>query len=201
MSDVRRSAARRAAVCVLAGWLATAIPGAHDFSQSESALEISGRTVRARIRINLLEMAGVDANVDQRVSYEELDRSIERVFEAIKQHYQLRSPAAARQITAEHYEIGDDHVLQIVVVHEFDRDVRRVEVTSAFDSLFAPSHQHLVSVVVDGESQRAVLDARNRTASFEFRRTNMDNILMTAAAAIGLLLLMVYRTRSRAARR
>jgi hypothetical protein len=173
---------------------------AHDFSQSESALEIGGRTVRARIRVNLLEIAGVDANLDGRVSYEELDRAIERVFAALKEHYLLRAPNVPEHIVAEQYEIGDEHVLQIVVTHTFGYDVRRLDVTSRFDALFAPTHQHLVSAIVNGEPLRAVLDASNRTVTFEISRLNPRTIATTVAAALGLLLLAVYRSRSRSPR-
>lgn len=185
---------------LLAACLGAVTLGAHDFSQSESSLEIDGRTVRARLRVNLLEIVGVDANLDQRVSYEELDRAIERVFAVLKEHYVLRAPDAPEQIVAEKYEIGDEHVLQIVVAHTFGNDVRRLEVTTQFDALFAPTHQHLVSAVVNGEPLRAMLDASNRTVTFELSRLNPGTILATVVAAIGLLSLGVYRARSRAAR-
>ena len=79
---------------MLAALFASAVR-AHDFSQSESAIEIDGAIVRVRIGVNLLEMPGVDANGDQRVSYDELDESIERVFAAIKEHLTLRAPETA----------------------------------------------------------------------------------------------------------
>jgi hypothetical protein len=198
-----RSGRRSGALQRLEGWLVLALglcsvtSGAHDFSQSESLVEVSARTVRARIRVNLLEIAGVDANLDQRVSYEELDRAIERVYAAIADHYLLRAPAAPDRTVAERYEIGDDHVLQLVVAQTFGSEVREVQVTSRFDALFGPAHQHLVTVMVNGVPERAVLDASNRTATFDLGVLNRQTILATAAAVVGLAVLALYRSRSR----
>jgi hypothetical protein len=65
----------------------TAAVKTHDLSRSESILEIDNALVRVRFTINLLEIDDVDANRDERVSYEEPDRSIERIFGAITQQY------------------------------------------------------------------------------------------------------------------
>jgi hypothetical protein len=175
----------------------TTVVTAHDFSQSESLLEVAGSTVRARIRINLLEIEDVDANVDQRVSYDELDRSIERVFAAIKEHFVLRAPDAPDQIVAERYEIGDDHVLQIDVAYTFSERVRRLELTSRFDVLFAPGHQHLAAVSTGGETMRAVLDRSNRTVTVDLARVTAGRVAAVMLAGLGLLFVAWYRLRPR----
>src|SRR5262245_2334401 len=128
MCEWPRVAARVLLACVAAA--VPALVSAHDFSQSESAIEIDGATVRVRLGVNLLELPGVDANGDQRVSYEELDRSIERVFAAIREHFTLRAPAPPVRVTAARYEIVDDHVLSIDLVHTFTERVGRLEIVS-----------------------------------------------------------------------
>src|SRR6185436_15288913 len=78
-------------------WLLLIVPlcamlSAHEFSQSESALVVDGRSVTARIDLNLLEFPDVDADRSGIVSYEELDRAIERVVAAVKEHFVLGAP-------------------------------------------------------------------------------------------------------------
>lgn len=169
---------------------------AHDFSQSESTIEFDGATVRLRVSLNLLELKDVDANGDQRVSYEELDRAIERVFAALKEHYTLGAPQPAERIVVENYRIADDHVLQIAIRETFAAAVSRLTVASNLDSLFGPMHQHLVTAMVNGRPERAVLDASNRHAIFETGRISAARILAVAVAALGLLALGLYRLRA-----
>ena len=169
---------------------------AHEFSQSDSTLEFDGAAIRVRFRINLLEVKEVDANGDGRVSYDELDRSIERVFAAIKDHYTIGAPEPAGQIVAEKYQIADDHVLQIEIRHTFDADVRRLDITATLDALLGPAHQHLVTAGVNGELRRAVLDASNRRVTFETGRVTAGRIIAVVIAALGLLALAAYRLRA-----
>lgn len=170
---------------------------AHAFSQSESRLAIDGRTVRVRLSLNLLEMKGVDANQDQRVSYDELDNAIEPLFAAVKEHYTLRAPELPRRVVAEKYQIIDDHVLQIDMLQTFERDVRRLEATSNLDALLGPAHQHLATAIVNGEPRRAVLDAANRTLIVEVARVTVGRIVTVVLAVAGLLLLIAYRLKQR----
>src|SRR5580700_10964028 len=62
---------------------------AHDFSRSESRVEIHGREVRVALSLNLLELSGVDTNADGVISYDELDRAIDGIYAQIKLHYVL----------------------------------------------------------------------------------------------------------------
>jgi hypothetical protein len=183
-------------VCLTAAALIATGAEAHEFSQSESTIEFDGATIRLRFSLNLLELKDVDANGDQRVSYDEIDRSIERVFAAVKEHYTLDAPEPAERIVAEKYQIADDHVLQIEIRQTFGADVSRLEVTSSLDALLGLTHQHLVTAIVDGEPWRAVLDASNRSVTFETGRVTVGRVLTVVIAALGLLALVVYRMRS-----
>ena len=173
---------------------------AHDFSQSESTVEFDGATVRVRLGVNLLELPGVDANGDQRVSYEELDRSIERVFAAIKEHFTLRAPAPPVRVTAARYEIVDEHVLRMDLVHIFTTSVGRLEIASRFDRLFGPAHRHLITARLGGELRRAVLEAGHPAVTFENARVTSERILIVVLAVLSVLALAAYRLRARNAR-
>jgi hypothetical protein len=183
------------AAVMLASAVATA--DGHEFSQTEATIQVEGTSVRVRLGINLLELKGVDGNGDMRVSYDELDRAIERVFGSIKEHYTLGAPAPPARIVAERSEIFDDHVLQINLLYTFSDTVRTLQVTSTFDALLGPTHQHLATAMVNGQPIRAVLDASNPTMTVELRRVTTARILAVLAAAAGLLALAAYRMTAR----
>jgi hypothetical protein len=139
---------------------------AHDLSRSESRLEIHGREVRVLFTIDLLELSDVDRNRDGRVSYDELDASIERIFAAVKENYQVRAAAPPLHISVEQYGIIDGHVLRMELNETFAEDVSRLEITSTLDRIARSGHQHLASATVDGIVHQAVLDASMPTAVF-----------------------------------
>ena len=188
--------------CVVRGMLIVAICAvrvlnAHDFSQSESRLEFAGNDVRVQLRLNLLELKDVDRNVDRRVSYDELDQAIEQVFATIKSHYVVAAEAEPSRISAEKFQIVDDHVLQIDIRYAFDRRVRHLDVTSRFDAVLGPAHQHFATAVVNGERRRSVLDSANRTMTIETGRVTVGRVAVVVGAALGLALLGAYRLRQR----
>jgi hypothetical protein len=187
---------QRLVLSVLSAALIAIGAEAHEFSQSESTIEFDGTTIRLRFSLNLLELEDVDANGDTRVSYEELDRSIERVVAAVKDHYSLGAPQPAERIETEKYEIVDNHVLRMAIRETFAADVGRLEITSHLDALFGPGHQHLVTADVNGETQRAVLDASHRSVTFERGRATTERMVIVVVAALGLLGLWVYRIRA-----
>jgi hypothetical protein len=163
-----------------------AMLAAHEFSQSESALVVDGRSVTARIDLNLLEFPDVDADRSGIVSYEELDRAIERVVAAVKEHFVLGAPEPPADFVVERHEIVEDHVLRMDVRYGFAHDVRRLDVTSTLDALFGPMHQHFVTATMAGEIGRTVLDAGNSRVSFDQSRV----IFRRAATVIGAVLVL-----------
>jgi hypothetical protein len=185
--SIRVSKSSRLVGGTLAVAALTVVTSAHDFSASESVLEIDGATVRSRLSINLLELPGVDSNGDGRISYDELDNAIERVFGAIKEHYVLAAPDPPSAIVADRSDIVDDHVLQMVIRYSFGHSVDRLEVTSTLDRLLGAGHQHLASMKIDGEFQRDVLDPAHPSAHFDARRVTTARIAIVVVAALGLL--------------
>ncbi len=188
---------RRCAVTVVCLLMLAASVAGHDFSASESVLEIDGRTVRSTLSINLLEIHDVDLNGDERISYDELDRSIERLFAAIKEHYRIDAAGdPAQSVHADRSEIVDDHVLQINLRYTFSRPATAVVVTSTLDQLLGSTHQHVVSLKVDGAFRRAVLDAGHQSAEFDARRVTPGRLAAVFVALVGIAALIVYRRRS-----
>ena len=153
MSDQRR---KHPPPC-RAAWLSVAFIAlcaapvfAHDVSRSESTITIDEATVRIRFAINLLELSGVDANGDERVSYDELDARIEEVFAAIKQHFELRAPDPPERVVMERHRIVEDHMLQADLEYRFADDVRELAVGSSLDTVTGPSHLHHVRAEESG---------------------------------------------------
>jgi HupE / UreJ protein len=161
------------AVCsTLAGTCA-----AHDFSRSESRVEIHGREVQVALSLNLRELGNVDTSADGVISYDELDRSIDGIYAQLKQHYILAGPAFPIHVTLQHYEISMGHVLDAQLLYVFPEDVTQLSVTSTLDQIMQhqigqPAHQHLISVRFDGETRESVLDAAHPTAVFSSSPTS-----------------------------
>ena len=181
----------------LASLVLSASVSAHDFSQSESTIEIAGDDVRVRLSLNLLEVPDVDTNRDGRVSYDEIEEAIERVFGLVKEHYTLRAPDPPARIVVDRYEIVDDHVARLDMRYRFGHEVMRVEVASTFDALLGPTHQHFVTARIHGGLMRAVLDATSRSARFDASRVTPGRIVTVVLALLGIGLLGAYRMRPR----
>ena len=172
---------------------------AHDLSLSASTLAIEGKAATVRLSIDLLAFDGVDRNADTRVSYEELDRAIDRVFAAIKAHYLVVDPEPPASVVAERYEITDEHVLHIDLRYTFDRAIRRLEVTSTLHELARPDHEHLIMATIDGRPIRERLTAGHQTASFLVSGFSMGRLAAAASAVLVLLGLVLLRLRTRTA--
>lgn len=164
--------------------------GAHDFSRSESKLEIRGREVRVLLSLDLLEST-VDVNQDARVSYEELDAAIERIYAGIKTHYLLDSDGPPVSSTLERYELVDEHVVQMHLVYTFAHDVSRLEVTSRLYEITKPDHRHLVSTT-GVPVQAAVLDASVPRMIFNAGDTSSGGTRWWPMVSFALACVMVY---------
>jgi hypothetical protein len=168
---------------------------AHELARSESTLTIDGATVRARVAIDLLELQGVDRNADQRVSYEELDAAIERVFAALEDHLALRAPDPPTRVTMGRRQILDDHVLQVDLAYTFDRGVRELRVESTLDRVASPSHLHHVRANIGGETYQALLTPSSRSATFLAGGVTFGRILTVLLALLGLGAWVAHRNR------
>ena len=143
-------------------------------SQSDSKSEIHGKDVTVSFGLTFSNVPYVDRKWRQASSlYDELDHSIDRLYAEVKEHFALRSPDPPVQITLKHYEVVEDHVLQMYLLYEFEKDVTQLEVDSTLFQITQPGHQHLVSVNLDGVVHEGVLNAGNQSAVFKSDGSNI----------------------------
>jgi len=199
MSPARRRRFFRIAAALAAA--VTASLSAHDLATSESTLRVNGREVAGTLVLDLLPIAGADANGNGVVTYEELDQSIARVFAAVKEHYVVTAFQDAPRIVLARYELVDDHAVRLELAYTFPASVSRLEVTSTLDRLTKrPDHQHLVRSYFSDTRRDAVLTAAQPTVVFDDRFWKKLSVQLTAA---GVLLLgarvgaFVYQRRRR----
>lgn len=153
------------ALIVLGGVVTSA--GAHPMSHSLSRVAVTATQVRVTLTIDLLEVAGVDRNGDARITFDELDASIERLYALVRGHYNVAASAPPTRVTLEGYAIVDDgHIGRFDLLHEFANEPDALTITSALHRMTSPEHRHLTSVVRDHDTQEALLDARQPSAMF-----------------------------------
>jgi hypothetical protein len=97
------------------------------------------------------------------VTYDELDESIEQVYDAITGHVTLEADGPPIGVTLDRYEIvQDQHIVELSFSYRFAHDVDRVTVTSTLDAITRPDHRHLVAARVGGALSEAILDSSQR---------------------------------------
>jgi hypothetical protein len=170
-------------------------------TRSESVLTITDASVMVRFSINLLEFLGVDANGDERVSYDELDARIEDVFAAIKEHFVLAATDRPARVVLQRQQIVEDHVLQADLVYTFDRPVRELRLQSTLDAITAPGHVHSVEATIGGQRYQAVLTPQNRSAVFLVGGATIGRIVAVLLALAAVAAIIALRVVSGTARR
>lgn len=142
----------RALVAVLA--IAVAGPAfAHDVSRSDAKIEIQGREVRVALTLNANEMRNSGRDPDA-------------IFETVRQHYFVTSPAAPMDVRLEKFSVLAGSLVRLNIVYTFDQEVTQLQVKSTLDRIMPAGHQHLMSVRLNGTLHEAILDARTPEASF-----------------------------------
>ena len=146
---------------------------------------MTGREVAGTLIVDLLPIAGVDANGNGVVTYDELDRSIASVFAAVKEHYVVTAFQDAPRIVLARYELVDDHAVRLELAYTFPARVSRLEVTSTLDRLAKrPDHQHLVRSYFSDTRRDAVLTAARPTVVFDDRFWKKLSVQLTAVALV-----------------
>ncbi|MEO8256617.1 MAG: HupE/UreJ family protein [Acidobacteriota bacterium] len=143
---------------------------AHPFSQSSSALVVSGRDVRATLTINLFDlhsMPDLDKNRDNRISYPELDDAIERIVAAVGPHFAVHSAGVPIQTTVERYQLANETTVRLDLLYRFASDVTTIDITSTLNTITQPDHRHLLSVTGGGATDEAILDLGRPSATFD----------------------------------
>ena len=139
---------------------------AHDLYRSESRLTVNRREVHAQFTFNLLDFPGVDRDGDKRVSQQEFDAAFDRVYQAILQHYSLDSSGPPSRVTRNHYRLFDEHVLDLDMTYTFPQDVLGLKVRSSLPEVLGKGHIHLVTCILNGRVQEAILVSGHDDAFF-----------------------------------
>ena len=111
---------------------------------------VRGPDVHARLALDLIELGGVDGNMDGAVSYSELDEQVDRVYALVKQHFVITADVPLVGMSLEHYAVVDDHVLQMDLAFVFASDVSDLTIRSTFHEILRPDHQHATRVLIAG---------------------------------------------------
>ncbi|HWF06984.1 MAG TPA: HupE/UreJ family protein [Bryobacteraceae bacterium] len=130
--------------------LLTAPLCAHDVSRSDSKIEIQGRQVRVTFTLNVKELQSPAAPV----------------FETVKEHYFVTSPASPSGITLADYSVLAGPLIRMRILYVFPADVTALTVRSTLYAIMPAGHQHMMNVRLNGVVHQAILDARTQEATF-----------------------------------
>jgi hypothetical protein len=152
-----------AAFVGLAITLSMAAPSfAHDVTRSDSKIEIQGREVRVALTLNAGELQNpvIPANPL------DLDKEIGRIFDIVRQHYFVSSPAPPAETTLEKYSVLAGPLIQLRILYVFPQDVTALDVKSTLYAVMPAGHEHMMNVRLNGVLHEAILDSRRPEASF-----------------------------------
>jgi hypothetical protein len=159
-------------LAVLAGVIVLAAPAcAHDVSRSDSKVEIQGREVRVALTLNVKELQYPVITAEPLA----LDKDVGSIFEAVRNHFFVSSPAPPIETRLENYSVLAGSLIQMRILYVFDRDVAALNVKSTLYEIMPAGHQHLMSVRLNGTLHEAILDSRTKEASFSgVQATNLQ---------------------------
>jgi len=135
---------------------------AHDVSRSDSKVEIQGREVRVALTLNVKELQNPVIPSDPLY----LDKEIGRIFDVVRQHFFVGSPAMPVETRLEKYSVLAGSLIQMQILYVFERDVAMLDAKSTLYEIMPAGHQHLMSVRLNGTLHEAILDSRTREATF-----------------------------------
>jgi len=126
---------------------------AHDFSRSDSKIVIEGSEVRVALTLNIEEVL-------------DPDKSPRHIYEIVRRHYTIRSPAVPVRTTLENQSMIGGPLIQFQILYVFEQDVTALQVTLTLYEVMHVGHQHLMSVRLNGTLHEAILDSRTPQATF-----------------------------------
>ena len=135
---------------------------AHDVSRSDSKVAIQGREVRISLTLNVTELQ----NPVIGSSPFKLDKEIGRIFDAVQNHYFVRSTAVPVRTSLEKYSVLAGPLIQLQILYVFEQDVTTLEVKSTLFEIMPAGHQHMMNVRLNGTLHEAVLDSRTQESTF-----------------------------------
>jgi hypothetical protein len=125
-------------------------------------VEIQGREVRVALTLNVKELQ--NPVIASGPLY--LDKEIGRIFDAVRRHFLITSPAVPIETRLEKYSVLAGSLIQMQILYVFERDVAMLDVKSTLFEIMPAGHQHLMSVRLNGTLHEAILDSRTQEASF-----------------------------------
>jgi len=160
-----------AALCAFLG----AVPAfAHDVSRSDSKIEIEGREVRVTLTLNLKELLSPAIPLE---SFR-LDRDVGLVFNAVRSHFIVSSPALPVSTRLEDYSVPGGSLVRLRILYTFEQPVTALTVKSTLPEIMAAGHQHLLSVRLNGTLHQSILDARTTEVTFSgVQSTNLQTFI------------------------
>jgi hypothetical protein len=135
---------------------------AHDVTRSDSKVEIQGREVQVTLTLNVKELQSPVIPTDPL----DLDREIGRLFDTVRAHYFLTSPALPVDATLEKYSVLAGPLIQMRIRYLFEQDVTVLNVKSTLYEVMPKDHEHLMTVRLNGTLHEAILDSRRPEARF-----------------------------------
>ncbi len=144
---------------------------AHDVSRSDSKVEIQGREVRVTLTLNIRELQNPVIPSDPLY----LDKEIGHIFDVVRSHYFITSPAVPIRTTLEKYSVLAGPLIQLRILYVFEQDVAALDVKSTLFEVMPAGHQHLMNVRLNGTLHEAILDSRTQQAAFSgVKATNLQ---------------------------
>jgi hypothetical protein len=123
-----------------------------------------------------VEIQGKEVQVFLTLNFKEL-QSPEPIFDAVRHHYFVSSPAAPIKVTLEKYSALGGPLIQLQILYLFGQDVTALDVKSTLYEIMPDGHQHLMSVRLNGTIHQAILDARTPEARFSgVQTTNLQTL-------------------------
>ena len=100
--------------------LSAAAPAfAHDVSRSDSKIEIQGREVRVTLTLNVKELLNPAIPLE---SFNP-DRDVDLIFNAIRTHFSITSPASPANARLEGYSVPGGSLIRLRILYTFDQPV------------------------------------------------------------------------------
>jgi hydrogenase/urease accessory protein HupE len=137
----------------------TAPAWAHDVTRSDSKIEIAGREVHVALTLNVKELQPPSIPFDA-----------QRVFDEVRQHYFVRSPAEPEDTRLEGASVIGGPLVQLRIVYTFPQDIKTLDVRSTLYEVMPPGHQHMMNVRLNGFVHEAILEAGRPEVMFDAAR-------------------------------
>jgi hydrogenase/urease accessory protein HupE len=155
----------------LTGLLTASPATAHDFSTSYSQFTVEGDAVRVTLTLGLNGLhAGpaLDADGNGEVDRMELETAFELLRAAIEENYSVTAPDPPLTTSVAGWDLTDDGILRLRMVHRFAGDVKDLTVRSRLDRITQENHRHLLQIGENEDARYGVLTSDADTLTIDY---------------------------------